>query len=103
MENLQNKNVSSTDTTLKSTFNALTSNTQPTSTTIGFVTNDKGRQPQFLVLRKRNVDDRKNHKFGIILPKFMVILKFMEMNVIIVERVIHVILFLMEQVICVII
>ena len=59
MENRQNQNVSSADTTPTSTFNALTSNTQPTSTTAGSVTNDKGKQPEALTLRKRNVEDRK--------------------------------------------
>ncbi|KAG5247692.1 zinc finger BED domain-containing protein [Salix suchowensis] len=59
MENRQNQNVSSTDTTPTSMFNALSSNTQPTSTTAGSVTNDKGIQHEALTLRKRNVDDRK--------------------------------------------
>ena len=47
------------DTTPTSTFNALTSNTQTTSATAGSVTNDRGKQPEVLTLRKRNVDDRK--------------------------------------------
>jgi hypothetical protein len=36
----------------------------------------------------------KSHKFGIILQNLMVILKPLELNVIIVERIMHVILFL---------
>jgi hypothetical protein len=58
MENLQNQNASSTSTTPTST-NAPTSNTNPTSTTIGSTTDNKGKQPQVLTSRKRNVDDRK--------------------------------------------
>jgi len=42
----------------------------------------------------------KNHKFRITLQNLMVILKSLELNVIIVERIMHVILFLMGQVIC---
>jgi hypothetical protein len=58
MENLQNQNVSFTSTTPTS-INAPTSNTNPTSTTIGSTTDNKGKQPQVLTSRKRNVDDRK--------------------------------------------
>ena len=58
MENRQKQNVSSTDTT-PTMFNALSSNTQPTSTTARSVTNDKGTQHEALTLRKKNVDDRK--------------------------------------------
>jgi len=58
MENFQNQNVSSTNTTPTST-NALTSNTNPTSTTAGSATDSKGKQPQVLTSRKKNVDDRK--------------------------------------------
>uniref|UniRef100_A0A6N2L0Z0 Uncharacterized protein n=1 Tax=Salix viminalis TaxID=40686 RepID=A0A6N2L0Z0_SALVM len=39
----------------------------------------------------------KSYKFGIILQNLMVILKSIELNVIIVERIMHVILFLMEH------
>ncbi|KAG5222928.1 zinc finger BED domain-containing protein [Salix suchowensis] len=56
---MENQNVSSIDTTPTSTFNALASNTQTTSATAGSVTNDRGKQPEVLTLRKRNVDDRK--------------------------------------------
>jgi hypothetical protein len=58
MENFQNQNVSSTNTTPTST-NAPTSNTNPTSTTAGSATDSKGKQPQVLTSRKKNVDDRK--------------------------------------------
>jgi hypothetical protein len=58
MENLQNQNASFTSTTPTS-INAPTSNTNPTSTTIGSTTDNKGKQPQVLTSRKRNVDDRK--------------------------------------------
>jgi hypothetical protein len=52
MENLQNQNVSSTGTTPTST-NALASNTNPTSTTVGSATDNKGKQPQVLTSRKK--------------------------------------------------
>jgi hypothetical protein len=42
----------------------------------------------------------KSHKFRITLQNLIVILKPLELNVIIVERIMHVILFLMRQVIC---
>jgi hypothetical protein len=42
----------------------------------------------------------KSHKFRITLQNLMVILKSLELNVIIVERIMYVILFLMGQVIC---
>jgi hypothetical protein len=58
MENLQNQNVSSIGTTLTST-NAPASNTNPTSTTAGSTTKNKGKQLQVLAFRKRNVDDKK--------------------------------------------
>ena len=87
MENLQNPIFSSIDTT-------------PTSTTAGSATNDKGKQFQVLALRKRNVDDKKSHKFEIIILNLMVIVKFTELDVIIVEMIMHDILFLMEQVRC---
>jgi hypothetical protein len=58
MENLQNQNVSSTGTTPTST-NAPASNTNPTSTTVGSATDNKGKQPQVLTSKKRNVDDKK--------------------------------------------
>jgi hypothetical protein len=99
MEILQNQNASSTGTTPTST-NASTSNTNPTSTTAGSTTDNKGKQLQVLASRKRNVDDKKSHKFGIILQNLMVILQPLELNVIIVERIMHVILLLMGQVIC---
>jgi hypothetical protein len=99
MENLQNQNASPTGTTLTST-NAPTSNTNPTSTTAGSTTDSKGKQLQVPASRKRNVDDKKSHKFGIILQNLMVILQPLELNVIIVERIMHVILLLMVQVIC---
>ena len=56
---MENKNVSSIDITPTSTFNALASNTQTTLATAGSVTNDRGKQPETLTLRKRNVDDKK--------------------------------------------
>ena len=99
MENLQNQNVSSTSTTPTST-NAPASNTLSTSTTVGSTTDNIGKQLQVLATRKRNVDDKKSHKFGIILQNLMVILKPLELNVIIMERIMHVILLLMGQVIC---
>jgi hypothetical protein len=58
MENLQNQNASFTS-TIPTSINAPTSNTNPTSTTIGSTTDNKGKQPQVLTSRKRNVDDRK--------------------------------------------
>jgi len=58
MENFQNQNASSTNTTPTST-NTPTSNTNPTSTTAGSATDSNGKQPQVLTSRKRNVDDRK--------------------------------------------
>jgi hypothetical protein len=58
MENLQNQNALSTDTTPTST-NVSTSNTNPTSTTAGSATDNKGKQLQVLTSRKRNVDDKK--------------------------------------------
>ena len=42
----------------------------------------------------------KSHKFRVILENSMVILKPLELNVIIVEKIMHIILFLMAQVIC---
>jgi len=100
MENLQNQNALSTGTTPTST-NVSTSNTNPTSTTAGSATDNKGKQLQVLTSRKRNVDDKKkNHKFGIILQNLMVILQPLELNVIIMEMIMHVILLLMGQVIC---
>jgi len=99
MENLQNQNASSTGTTPTST-NASASNTNPTSTTAGSTTDSKGKQLQVPASRKRNVDDKKSHKFRIILQNLMVILQPLELNVIIVERIMHVILLLMGQVIC---
>jgi hypothetical protein len=42
----------------------------------------------------------KSHKFRVILENSMVILKHLELNVIIVEKIMHIILFLMAQVIC---
>jgi hypothetical protein len=42
----------------------------------------------------------KSHKFGITLQNLMLILKPLELNVIIVENIMHVILLLMAQVIC---
>jgi len=42
----------------------------------------------------------KNHKIRITLQSLMVILKPLKLNVIIVEMIMHVILFLMGQVIC---
>lgn len=100
MENLQNQNALSTGTTPTST-NVSTSNTNPTSTTAGSATDNKGKQLQVLTSRKRNVDDKKkNHKFGIILQNLMVIIQPLELNVIIMEMIMHVILLLMGQVIC---
>jgi hypothetical protein len=43
---------------------------------------------------------KKSHKFGIILQNLMVILQPLELNVIVVERIMYVILLLMGQVIC---
>jgi hypothetical protein len=60
---------------------------------------NKGKQTEVLTSRKINVDDRKSHKCRIILQNLMVILKLLELNVIIVKKIMHVILFLMEQVI----
>jgi len=99
MENLQNQNASSTGTTPTST-NAPVSNTNPTSTTAGSATDSTSKLLQVLASRKRNVDDKKNHKFGIILQNLMVILQPLELNVIVVERIMHVILLLMGQVSC---
>ena len=99
MENLQNQNASSTGTTPTST-NAPASNTNPASTTAGSTTDSKGKQLQVPASRKRNVNDKKNRKFGIILQNLMVILQPLELNVIIMERIMHVILLLMGQVIC---
>ena len=46
--------------TLPSTStNVLTSNINPTLTTAGSTTDNKGKQPQVLTSRKRNVNDRK--------------------------------------------
>ena len=45
MENFKNQNVSSTSITPTSA-NVPTSNTNRTSTTIGFAVNDKGQEPQ---------------------------------------------------------
>jgi hypothetical protein len=73
MEKLQNQNVSSTGSTPTST-NTPTSNTNPTSTIAGFVMDNKGKQTLVLTSRKINVDDRKSHKFRIILQNLMVIL-----------------------------
>ena len=55
---------------------------------------------KFLYLGKEMLMIKKGHKFGIILQNLMVILQPLELNVIIVERIMHVILLLMEQVIC---
>ena len=44
--------------------------------------------------------EKKSHKFGITLQNLMLILKPLELNVIIVENIMHVILLLMAQVIC---
>ena len=99
MENLQNQNASSTGTTLTST-NAPASNSNPTSTTAGSATDNKGKQLQVLTSRKKMLMIKKSHKFGIILQNLMVILQPLELNVIIVEMIMHVILLLMGQVIC---
>jgi len=66
MENLQNQNASFTSITPTST-NAPVLNTNTTSTTAGSVIYNKGKQLQVLTSRKRNVDNKKSHKFGIIL------------------------------------
>uniref|UniRef100_A0A6N2LGY4 Ribosomal protein S4e N-terminal domain-containing protein n=1 Tax=Salix viminalis TaxID=40686 RepID=A0A6N2LGY4_SALVM len=79
MENLQNPNFSSIDTTPTSTSNALTTNTKPKSILAGSATIDKGKQLQVLALRKRNVDE-KSHKFEIILLNLMVIVKSTELD-----------------------
>jgi hypothetical protein len=61
MENLQNQNTSFTSSTPTST-NTPASNTNSTSTTVGSVTDNKGKQLQVLTSRKRNVDDKKKVK-----------------------------------------
>ena len=43
---------------------------------------------------------KRSHKFGITLQNLMLILKPLELNVIIVENIMHVMLLLMAQVIC---
>jgi len=53
-----------------------------------------------LHLEKEMLMIKKSHKFEIILQNLMVILQPLELNVIIVERIMHVILLLMGQVIC---
>jgi len=100
METPQIQNDSSTGTTPTSTTSQ-TSKTNAESTHVGSSTDTKGKQPQVLTSRKRNADDKKkSHKFGITLQNLMLILKPLELNVIIVENIMHVILLLMTQVIC---
>ena len=99
METTQIQNASSTGTTPTSTTSS-TSKTNAKSTNAGSTTNTKGKQPQVLTFRKRNVEDRKNQKFGITLQNLMLILKLFELNVIIMENIMHVTLLLMAQVIC---
>jgi len=99
MKNLQNQNVSSIGTTLTST-NAPASNTNPTSTTAGSTQKIKVNNFKSLHLEKEMLMIKKSHKFEIILQNLMVILQPLELNVIIVERIMHVILLLMGQVIC---
>jgi hypothetical protein len=53
-----------------------------------------------LHLGKEMLMIKKSRKFGIILQNLMVILQPLELNVIIVEKIMHVILLLMGQVIC---
>jgi hypothetical protein len=73
MENLQNQNVSSTS-TIPTLTNAPVSNTNPTSTTAGSTTDNKGKQLQVLASRKEMLMIKKSHKFEIILQNLMVIL-----------------------------
>ena len=58
MENFQNQSASSTGTTLTAIV-ALTSNTILALTIVGSVTDNKGKQPEVLTLKKINIDDRK--------------------------------------------
>jgi hypothetical protein len=99
MENLQNQNASSTGTTPTST-NAPASNTNPTSTIAVSTMEKKVNNFKSLHLGKEMLMIKKSHKFGIILQNLMVILQPLELNIIIVERIMHVILLLMGQVIC---
>ena len=87
METTQIQNASSTGTAPTSTTSP-TSKTNTESTNAGSTTDTKGKQPQVFASRKRNAEDRKNHKFGITLQKPL------ELNVIIVENIMHVILLL---------
>jgi hypothetical protein len=60
---------------------------------------NKGKLPQVLHQGKEMLMIEKSHKFWITLQNLMVILKPLKLNVIIIEMIIHVILFLMRQVI----
>jgi hypothetical protein len=99
MENLQNQNASSTGTTLKST-NAPASNTNQHQLLQDPPWIVKVNNFKSLHLEKEMLMIKKSHKFGIILQNLMVILQPLELNIIIVEMIMHVILLLMRQVIC---
>jgi len=99
METTQIQNASSTGTTPTSTTSP-TSKTNTESTNAGSTQIQKVNNLKSLHLGKEMLKIEKSHKFGIILQNLMLILKFLELNVIIVENIMHVILLLMTQVIC---